>query len=175
VPVATSKPVPTLLQPQMPAAPTTATFTPTPGLGIRVPIMSAIHIPEGQHFTGYNSSPPTSGPHWPRWAQCGIYDSESQAPDSRVVHNLEHGQVIVSHNLKSEAEIGRLREVVLGLPGSALWVIMRPYSPLAEGEVALTSWGWLDRFQGVDQARVRAFYDIHVNRAPESIPCTPAG
>ena len=48
---------------------------------------------------------------------------------------------------------------------------MRPYSKIAEGEIAIAAWGWLDRFEGVDETRIKAFYDAHVDSSLESIPC----
>ena len=43
-----------------------------------------------------NSSPPTSGPHWRHAADPGFYGTE--LPDEELVHNLEHGQIVVSYN-----------------------------------------------------------------------------
>ena len=135
--------------------------------------MAAVHIPVGVSFTGYNSTPPTSGPHWAsNWAPCGIYDQEKEVPDPRIVHNLEHGQIVISHNLKDEAELQRLKEVALDLADHESWLIVRPYSKIEVGEVAITSWSWIGRFQGVDEERIRSFYIAHVNNSGvESIPC----
>ncbi len=132
------------------------------------------HIPQGTDFEGtYNSTPPTSGPHWGiGWAGCGIFQEE--LPDEQIVHNMEHGQVIISYNLSDDAEIERLREIARGLPGRRSWMILHPYSKIAEGEVVLTAWRWLDRFQfqGEGEERIRAFYDAHRNNSGvESIPC----
>ena len=145
-------------------------------VGQRVSLLDRTHIPEGDPFTRYNSIPPASGPHWATgWARCEIYDNEDEVPDPRIVHNLEHGQIVISHNLKDEAEIERLKDIARDLPSRRSWMIMRPYSRLNEGEVALTAWGWLDRFQSVDEERVREFYDAHVNNGPESISCLRGG
>jgi hypothetical protein len=51
---------------------------------------------------------------------------------------------------------------------------MRPYSKIAEGEVALTAWGALDRMTGVDEVEVRKFIDYYRgngSNAPELPPC----
>ena len=149
-------------------------------MGQRIAVLRGIHINRGETSTRYNSVPPTSGPHWgatndnPQdrpWARCGIYDED--LPDEQVLHNMEHGQVIISYNLTDEAEIERLKDIARDLPGRRNWIIMRSYSQIAEGEVAITSWGWLDKFVGVDEERIRAFYDAHVNKAPapESVSC----
>ena len=44
----------------------------------------------------YITLPPTSGDHWERWADCGFYDSG--LPDELIVHNLEHGNIVVSYS-----------------------------------------------------------------------------
>ena len=132
------------------------------------------HIPTGTTFEGaYNSSPPTSGPHWDTgWAGCGFFDEE--LPDEQVVHNMEHGQVVISYNLANEAEIEQLKDIAGGLSGRRSWMIMRPYSKIAAGEIVVTAWGWLDRFniRDLDGDRVEEFYNAHRNNSGvESIPC----
>ena len=132
------------------------------------------HIAPGSTFDGeYNSTPPTSGPHWDTgWAGCGFFEEET--PDEQVVHNMEHGQVIISYNLSDEGQIDQLREIARSLPGRRSWMIMRPYSKIAAGQIALTAWGWKDQFSASEMTedRVRTFYDAHRNNSGvESIPC----
>jgi len=80
-------------------------------VGEQIALLANIHIPEGDSFDRYNSSPPTSGSHWATgWARCGIYDDEGEVPDERIVHNMEHGQVIISYNLTDDAEVERLKD-----------------------------------------------------------------
>ena len=145
----------------------------------RVPLMPLIyppgnHIRPGRTFEGeYNSTPPTSGPHWDSgWAGCGFFVEEM--PDEQVVHNMEHGQVIISYNLSDEDEIEQLREIARSLLGRRSWMIIRPYSKIGEGRIALTSWGWKDEFSisELTEERVRSFYFAHRNNSGvESIPC----
>ena len=71
----------------------------------------ARHVPEGQTVS-HSTTPPTSGTHWPVWANCGVYDTE--IPDEIIVHNMEHGHVVISHNL-SDQEVNGLLQVVGGL------------------------------------------------------------
>jgi hypothetical protein len=132
------------------------------------------HIAPGSTYEGtYNSTPPTSGPHWDTgWAGCGFFEEES--PDEQVVHNMEHGQVIISYNLSDEGEIDRLGEIARSLPGRRSWMIMRPYSKIGAGRIALTAWGWKDEFSisELTEERVTSFYDAHRNNSGvESIPC----
>ena len=145
-------------------------------VGEQIALLGSTHIPEGDPYDGYNSSPPTSGRHWGTgWARCGIYNNEDDVPDERIIHNLEHGQVIISYNLSDDAEIKRLENIAEDLPDRRRWMIMRPYSGITPGEVAITSWGWLDRFDGVQEDRIREFYDAHVNNGLERISCLQGG
>ena len=145
-------------------------------MGVAVPLLPSTHLPVGGAYTQYNSVPPTSGPHWgSNWASCGIFDDESEVPDERITHNMEHGQVIISHNLKDQAELERLKQIAEDLASAQDWLIVRPYSQLQPGEVAVTAWGWIDRFEGVDESGIRDFYAAHLNNGPESISCLTGG
>ncbi|MQF65320.1 DUF3105 domain-containing protein [SAR202 cluster bacterium AC-409-J13_OGT_754m] len=130
------------------------------------------HIPVGNEFSDYNSVPPTSGPHWEvNWASCGFYDDESEVQDERIVHNLEHGQIVISHNVTTQTEIDALRDITRGLSNRRSWLIVRPYSSLQPGQIAIAAWGWLDEFSEVNANGIQNFYDAHVNNGPESITC----
>ncbi len=52
-------------------------------------IVSREHIAQGTSGSGYNSNPPSSGPHWTSPAAKGIYDDAHA--DQEFIHNLEHG------------------------------------------------------------------------------------
>ena len=123
---------------------------------------------------GYSTVPPTSGPHWAAWSKCGFFNHP--LPDELLVHNLEHGNIIVSYNLADAAEIDALRAAVAAVPMAAEFAIVRPYPALPEGMVALATWGVLDRMLGVDAARIARFFsDFPGNTGPEfanGLPCT---
>ena len=119
----------------------------------------------------YSTTPPTSGPHWPSPADCGVYDEE--LPDELIVHNLEHGNVVISYNLPDPEEADRFREVADDLPGRSVWGVIRPYSKIAPGTVAMAAWGIIDEVQGVDEERMREFFETYAGfgGAPELLPC----
>lgn len=148
-----------------------------PDIGTPVPTMDATHIPTGQRFLNYNSNPPTSGPHWGASVRCGIYTNG--LPDELAVHNMEHGNVVISFNLKNQAEVDRLVGAAKRLPGWNQWGILRFYPNMDGAGVALTVWGVLDVMSGVDEARIRKFWDAYAsNRLSEEtmafgpIPCS---
>ena len=124
-------------------------------------------------FPEYSTVPPTSGPHLSRPLECGFYVSgyvdpvtgREGVPDRTLVHNLEHGNVVMSYNLPEQEDVDLLREVHLELRDSSQWLITRPYDKIAEGQVAMTAWGVLDVFDGVDKGRIETFYNAyHGNR-----------
>jgi hypothetical protein len=128
-----------------------------------LPLAEHIDRPEhhdiGQQINYREPLPPDSGNHWNGWANCGIYDYEIN--DEYVVHNLEHGQVVISYNLPDQEEAGRLRELAEDLGGINEWGIVRPYSKIDEGTVVVTAWGFREQVQGVDEEAIRGFYDEH--------------
>ena len=148
------------------------------------PIRTAI-MPGREHFAsdlrihdiapgGYNTIPPTSGRHWDAWAACGFYSYP--LPDELLVHNLEHGNIIVSYNLTDDAEVDALRRAIASIPLATEFAIVRRYPALPEGMVALATWGVLDRMMGVDARRITRFFeDYPGDTGPEfanGLPCT---
>ncbi len=144
-------------------------------VGQQVSLMAGAqnHLPPGDTFSDYSTIPPTSGPHWGQPdgpTRCGIYDKE--LPDEATTHNLEHGHVVLSHNLKDPQQVEQLKNVARDLPERRRWLVLRPYSKIKEGEVAIAAWGWIQRFQGVNEDGLKAFYGAHFGQGPEFAPCT---
>ena len=126
------------------------------GVGVEQEIMpTRIHVPEEQSVA-YSTTPPTSGNHWDWWARCGFY--EEGLADERIVHNLEHGNVVVSYNLPQGPELDRLREFMDNFELAPAWAVTRFYDKIPEGTVALSVWGVLDTMQGVDEDRIETFF-----------------
>ena len=147
------------------------------GIGIKQDLMPTLnHVPDTQ-TVDYNTTPPTSGDHWDFWARCGFY--EDGMPDERIVHNMEHGNIIVSYNLPNQADVDRLRDFMEGFDLATNWAVTRSYDEIAEGTVALTAWGVLDTMQGVDEDRIERFFDAYAGRLgpefPNGAPCAVTG
>jgi hypothetical protein len=136
-----------------------------PDLSEPILILGRNHIPDGTKFDGYNSNPPTSGPHYPQPANTGFYSAE--LPDERVVHNLEHGHVWIAYrpNLPEEV-IGVLRKFAGGM------VIVAPRAA-NDKDIALAAWGRLDKFDfdggPADKQRIRDFILRYQNQGPEKV------
>ena len=126
-------------------------------IGEPVPISQDItHVPEGQRVD-YNDAPPTSGQHWPATAPCGFYPDG--LPDERVVHNLEHGNIVVSFNFTNPAQVTALRQVLDGVRQFDDWGVARSYDKIADGQVALAAWGQLHRMNGVRPWEIGPFFE----------------
>lgn len=144
------------------------------GVGVEHPIMSTRnHVPEGQNVE-YNSTPPTSGDHWNRWSNCGFFEEE--LADERIVHNLEHSNIVVSYNLTGE-DVDRLRDVFNDIGLANTTGVARFYSELEPGTVALSAWGVSDTMEGIDKDRIETFFDTYAgNLGPEgNISCLGSG
>jgi hypothetical protein len=132
------------------------------------------HIPEGQSIE-YNSVPPTSGDHWARWSNCGFFEEE--LPDERIVHNLEHSNIVVSYNLTTPEEIDQLRNVMSDIGLANTLGVTRFYSKIPPGTVALSAWGVSDTMEGIDEERIKTFFETYAGPlGPEGhISCLNSG
>lgn len=143
-----------------------------PAAGDSVPIMkSDPHLPTDSDPGQYNSDPPTSGLHYASEAEAGFYDENIYTyPAGYLVHNLEHGYVIISYNcdLLDDASCSELksqiRSVMDDLGGVKL--IAYPWNSM-DVPVAMTSWGRIQKFEIFDMEQAKAFYRANLNRAPE--------
>ena len=139
------------------------------GVGVEVDIEGSTHVEEGETVS-YTTSPPASGNHWPVPAPCGFYTDP--IPDERAVHNMEHGNIVVSYNLPAEEDVSALRDAVNDIGLNRVWGVSRPYSGIEPGQIVLNTWGVMDSFSGVDKDRIGTFFDTYSGvMGPERIPC----
>ena len=145
------------------------------GVGVQQALMSTgpsglnVHIDNDQTVE-YSTSPATSGDHWATPISCGFY--EDGLSDERIVHNLEHGNIVVSYNLATDGEVDQLRDALEGIGKNAIWGVTRSYDKIPSGTVALAAWGVLDTMQEVDEDRIKTFFDTYSGAlGPERIVC----
>lgn len=145
-----------------------------PPAGEEMPAMAdASHVPEGSDPGPYSSDPPSSGRHYPSELEAGFYEENVYPyPAGYLVHNLEHGYVIIWYNcdLLSAAACDDLKaqiEAVMEEAGNSE-LIAYPW-PSLEVPVAMTSWGMMQRFETFDPEQAVAFIRANRNssRAPE--------
>lgn len=145
------------------------------GIGVQHDIHSTrSHLTQGQNVE-YNSIPATSGDHWAQWARCGFF--EEGLPDERIVHNLEHSNIVVSYNLATPEEVKRLRDVMDSVGLSRTHGVTRFYDKLEPGIVTLSAWGVSDTMTDIDEERINTFFKTYGGTlGPEgNIPCLNSG
>ncbi|MFQ5657134.1 MAG: DUF255 domain-containing protein [Candidatus Methylomirabilales bacterium] len=126
--------------------------------GTRVPDMGHDHIPSvNTSHAPYNSDPPTSGPHVRRTAEWGIYDQP--VPKELLVHNLEHGGVIIHYNCDCPEFVKKLAAIAKRYDGRQ--VILAPY-PGMDHKIALTAWTRIDKFNEFDEERIVRFIAAYI-------------
>lgn len=137
-----------------------------------VATMGNTHIAEGSLSpVRYNTTPPTSGPHYPGLAAWGV-NRQIQRYE-QVIHNLEDGGVVVYYQcadgcpelidqltgvIKPYADSGRK---VMLLPNDPTWTDggSQPLQQEMDARIALTTWQRIDKFEDFDADRIRAFID----------------
>ena len=124
------------------------------------------HVALGTPFD-YNSNPPTSGPHFATPAEWGVYTEEIH--DQILVHNLEHGGILISYKPGANADVIAKLEVIAKEYGRKL--IMTPRAA-NDTEFALAAWNHLDKFSAAEfsEERVRNFIRTYRNKGPEFVP-----
>jgi hypothetical protein len=126
---------------------------------------------------GWNTDPPTSGPHY---GVTLIYDSYDEPIEiGRVLHNLEHGAVYILYG--DDVPEGTVAQLESFYGGRENGTILAPYAKLGD-QIALGAWladglpeASSDRGSGVlakctefDQAAFDTFFDAFQFKGPES-------
>ena len=119
-----------------------------------------MHMPDGEHFTAYNSNPPTSGPHYADPAAWGVYEEE--VPDERIVHNLEHCGVWISYRADIPAE-EKEKIAAYGNDFPSKMIV----SPRAENDapIALAAWRRLLEMDQFSERDADVFVSAFLNKA----------
>lgn len=134
--------------------------------GQRFPIQGQQHITPGQAHPAYNSDPPTSGWHYDTPLDAGFH--ETPVADEQVVHNLEHGHVVISYDCSKLADCAATKPQIRQLvERNRNWKVTAVPRQNAGAAIALTAWGWLDKLDGYDEARIAAFINAWRDRGPE--------
>lgn len=141
-------------------------------VGTRMPDEGTNHVAQTDVPT-YQSRPATSGPHWNLgdgvapvfW---GVYNTPQAEP--AVVHNLEHGGIVIWYQSTATAEdIQKLTQFTQQQLGTTQYkVVLSPWAGEDFGHpIAVTAWDWLLYLDSADIDQVRAFQNAH---APSDAP-----
>jgi hypothetical protein len=134
--------------------------------GERIPIQGADHIPVGQRVTNYNSDPPTSGSHYAETIPAGFYDTPQR--DEHVVHNLEHGHIVISYDCSKLADCDAVKQQLRSLGNRYNnWKVTIIPRENRDTAIGVAAWGWLDKMDAYDETRIRQFIDAWRDKGPE--------
>jgi hypothetical protein len=119
----------------------------------------------------YSTTPPTSGPHFPVPAIWNLYTEP--VPEIRLVHNLEHGGIIVQYGDKvPQAQIQALTDWYQADSQGGDGLIVAPLPELGS-KIAATAWTHLMTCPSFDQGPLDRFRDDYrgpTGDAPEKFP-----
>lgn len=121
----------------------------------------------------YNSTPPTSGPHYSGIAPWGSY--AQPFPYERVLHNLEDAGVAIYYQCADGCSdlVAQLDAVVQSYLSQGKRVVLVPNDPTWSNggptpwhqdmgsRIALTAWQRIDKFDDFDAERIRQFIDAY--------------
>ncbi len=145
------------------------------------PVSAGQHVAECvtlDHLT----NPPTSGKHYPRWADYRSYDAP--VPRGYLLHALEHGGVLFAYNcaLLDAASCDALRIAIEDFqvafaadPACEAPIehrLLAAPDPELDAPFAAAAWGQMLKARCFDDARVGAFAKKHYGTGPED-SCAP--
>lgn len=99
----------------------------------------------------YATEPPVGGQHADAWLDCGVYDE--QVPAENLVHDLEHGTVVIAHD--PDLDTDDVDALAAQLPDNG---ILTPWSGM-EAPVVVTVWGRRLQLTGADDPRLPLFVE----------------
>lgn len=124
------------------------------------------HIRPGEPHPPYNSNPPTSGWHWANPQEWGIYTTPQV--QEQLVHNLEHGGIVIQYRNLPPSDLQRLIEFVRNNPRH---IIVAPYPGLpGNATIVLTAWTYMQTCTGLDADALDDFIDEFRDQGPETVP-----
>ncbi|MFQ5780474.1 MAG: DUF3105 domain-containing protein [Nitrospiria bacterium] len=125
------------------------------------------HVADGVHVF-YKTDPPTSGPHSNRWLPASIYEIGEAKPEL-LVHNLEHGNVVIYFDRSALSQSDLEPLVALAKKHIGQWdgILLVGRNDKAH-PIILTAWRVLLRLKKVDMERVSSFVDAFRGRGPEN-------
>ena len=134
------------------------------------PDMGTAHIRPGQSHKPYNSNPPTSGPHYAVPADTGFYEDSTTMDPEQLVHNLEHGQIVIWYRPTVNGLLEEQVEQLVSQEPDA--TVGAPFPDMNEPyNIVLTSWTRARACEQASQEVVDHFRRRFQGRSPE--PLTP--
>jgi len=120
------------------------------------------------------SNPPTSGPHYPKWAHFKTYNEP--VPRGFLIHAMEHGALVFLYNCDNcDDEIQAIEDYIAAKPIDPACI---PYAdrraiaspaPWLDVPFAVAAWGFMLKADCFDPDQVDAIYDDRYAQGPEDL------
>jgi len=138
-----------------------------------LPNEGAGHVEKDFKASDYKQNPPTSGNHFPQWAQDGVYEP-SDTPDlGQLVHTLEHGRIDVQYKPGTPRKTIAQLEALLAQESDGYHMLLYQNVTNMKAQVAATAWTHsLTCPQMNDKVfdAIRTFRARYIDKGPEKIP-----
>jgi hypothetical protein len=121
----------------------------------------------------YDTNPPTSGTHFPQWAQDGIYDQDTVPQLGELVHTLEHGRINIQYKPGTPPRVVEQLEALLAEFDGGHHMLLYPNTTEMDAQVAATAWDHMVTCAEVNEKTwdaLRAFTERYVDKGPEVVP-----
>jgi hypothetical protein len=139
------------------------------------------HVDPNQEVQ-YETSPPTSGDHWPPELVADADFYPDTVPEESLVHNLEHGQIVIWYDADASTEVtDNLEEFTDSqndpdaLPAGATTppIVSVPYDDVPEGKsYVMTAWTQSQACSSYSLEAINEFRERFQGRSPEPIAPT---
>ncbi len=128
----------------------------------------------------YETNPPSSGDHWPLWAEYRLH--EAPVPRQMLVHNLEHGAVVMAHRcagpedctadvlvaFEAAADSFGVDPLCANVPGAAIRSrVVMTEDPLLEFPISLSAWRATYTATCIDVPSMVEFLERRYGKGPE--------
>lgn len=143
------------------------------------PPSGAEHIAACTPLT-FQTSPPTSGTHYPQWPVFRVY--QQPVPWGYLLHGMEHGAVVISYNCPDgcDADLQAATALVAATAAKTACVPPRPPvimapDPTLRSRFAAAAWGHALDATCFDREQMALFIAAHANKGPEYFPTDCGG
>src|SRR3954451_24024431 len=139
----------------------------------KLPNEGAGHLSKDFKASDYKQNPPTSGNHFPQWAQDGIYNPGDTPDLGQLVHTLEHGRIDIQYKPGTPAATIAQLETLMKEKDDGYHMLLFENSTKMPFAVAATAW---DNQLGCPTMNpkvfdaLRTFRDAHIDKGPEIVP-----
>jgi len=130
---------------------------------------------ESKTFTAadYKTNPPTSGTHFPEWAQDGVYGADETPPLGMLVHTLEHGRIDVQYKPGTPTHTVKQLEALLAEQSDGYHMLLFQNDTDMDAAIAATAWGHslsCPQFNNKVFDALRTFRARFIDQGPEDVP-----